>query len=459
VTTAAVAVVGGGITGLAAARALAERGVEVVLLEAGPRMGGKIVTETLGDLVVEGGPDSFLARDPAARLLCEAVGLGRDLVAPASFGAVIWSRGRLRRLPPGWPHGLPVSPWTAWRAGLLSPLGAARAAADLVLPGSLRGADVSVGAFIRRRFGRPTLEQLVDPLLAGTRAGDTGELSLAAALPTIDSLARRRRSVILGLREARRSGSLPAGPPPFLSVRGGLGRLVEHLVDDLEGRARLLLGARVTHIEAARGGFALRLDEGETIAAEGVVVAVPAYRASSVLASLSAPAAAGLAAIEHASVAVVTLLYPPGSFDPPAGTSGMLVPSSEGRTLSACSWFSEKWPHAAPAGGEVVLRCFVGRSRRHPALSLPDDQLTERIAAELADALELESSPRSVSVARWDKGLPQYAVGHLERLREIEAALAKWPRVQLAGASYRGSGLPDCIRQGEAAAGRVLQAS
>ena len=451
-----VAVVGGGLTGLAAAHELAGRGLEVMVFEAGDRWGGVVVTQTLGDVLVEGGPDSFLARDPAARSLCEAVGLGDELVAPAAFGAVVWSRGRLHPVPVGFPHGLPISPWAAWRSGILSPLGAARAAADLVLPGPLRGADISVGAFVRRRFGRATLAELVDPLLAGTRAGDAKDMSLAAALPQIDSLARRHRSVIRGLRHARRRGALESGPPPFVTVRGGLGRLVDHLVRHLRARAELVSATPVVRVEAGGAGFVVHLAGGDRQPAAGVVLAVPAHRASGLLEDMSPDAAAELAAIAHASVASATLVYPPGTFAPPAGTSGMLVAGGEGRTLSACSWFSTKWPHSAP-GGETVIRGFVGRSGRHPALDLDDERLTARLTTDLRAALGIATPPRRASVTRWEKGLPQYAVGHLERVARIEAALARWPRLAVAGASYRGSGLPDCIRQGRAAAERILE--
>lgn len=450
-----VAVVGGGITGLAAAHGLAGRGLRVVVFESAERWGGVVATRALGEVLVEEGPDSFLDRDPAARSLCEAVGLGDELVAPAAFGAVVWSRGRLHAVPAGFPHGLPISPWAAWRSGILSPLGAGRAAADFLLPGPLRGPDISVGAFVRRRFGRATLAQLVDPLLAGTRAGEAEDMSLAAALPQVDSLARRHRSVIRGLRHARRSGALESGPPPFLTVRGGLGRLVEHLVRDLEGRAELHAATTVERLEPVRGGFVVHLLGGGKARVAGVILAVPAHRASGLLEETSPAAAAELAAIAHASVAVATLVYPPGTFDPPAGTSGMLVAGGQGRTLSACSWVSTKWPHSAP-GGETVIRAFAGRAGRHPALDLDDGRLTARLASDLRDALGIATPPARASVTRWEKGLPQYAVGHLERVARIEGALARWPRLALAGASYRGSGLPDCIRQARAAAERIV---
>jgi oxygen-dependent protoporphyrinogen oxidase len=281
-------------------------------------------------------------------------------------------------------------------------------------------------------------------------------MSLAAALPQIDSLARRHRSLIRGLRHAQQSGALESGPPPFLTVRGGLGRLVHHLVRDLGGRTELRAATPVDRVQPRGGGFVVHLADGGREDVAGVVLALPAHRASRLLRGMSPEAAEELAGIAHASVASATLVYPPGTLDPPAGSSGMLVPGREGRTLSACSWFSTKWPHAAP-GGETVIRCFVGRSARHPALDLDDAQLTERLVDDLRAALGIATPPRRASVTRWELGLPQYAVGHLERVARIEAALAPWPSLALAGASYRGSGLSDCISQARGAAQRVLR--
>ncbi|CAN5465346.1 protoporphyrinogen oxidase [soil metagenome] len=447
-----VAVVGGGITGLAAAQRLAKGGVDVVVLESSKRLGGKVLTERDEDLTVEAGPDSFLDREPAAASLCRELRLGSDLVSPARFGALVWTGTKLARLPAGFPHGIPSSPYRAWRSGLLSGRGALRACTDLFNPRPVSGPDLSLGTFVAHRFGSEVLENLVDPLLAGTRAGEAESLSLAAATPVIDSLARHHRSLIAGLRAQD-----AAGPPPFVGVGGGMDRLVERLAATLLERAEVRTGTVVARIQSSTNGFELRLESGATLEAQGVILAVPAFTAAAILRELSPGAAAQLRTIQYASVASVTLVYPQGSWTPPEGTSGLLVSRAAQATLAACSWTSYKWPETAPADGSLVMRCFSGRSGRDPVSTITDLELARRLAADLGAAIGLDASPLRSKVTRWERGLPQYAVGHLERVAAAERALEATPGVRLAGAGYRGSGLPDCIRQGQEAAARVVE--
>jgi oxygen-dependent protoporphyrinogen oxidase len=195
---------------------------------------------------------------------------------------------------------------------------------------------------------------------------------------------------------------------------------------------------------------------GEPIACDGAVIAVPAFEAASIVRSLDDGAARELEAIGHASVAVATLVLPPGSFTPPGDTSGLLVSSAEDLTMSACTWYSAKWPTRAPSDGRVVLRCFVGRSRDDPAVELPDGELIGRLRADLRTTVGIVAEPLESAVVRWERGLPQYEVGHLDRVARVEQALAPHPGIALAGASLRGSGLTDCVRQANAAATRVL---
>lgn len=446
-----VVVVGGGITGLAATHALAGR-CRVVLLEAEHRLGGKIRSDRLDDIVVDAGPDSFVRRDSATEL-CRALGLGDRLIEPAVFGAFIWAGGKLKRAPSHFFYGMPASPTAALRSRILSPLGALRAGMDLVLPGPLKGPDVSIASFVRRRFGSEVLERLVDPLLAGTRAGRSDELSLAAAVPQINALARKHRSLVLGLSKAKRAGARVAGPPPFLSLEGGMDELVDALARSLRSISDIRTSTSVTAIEQKGDRFVARTPSGP-IESEAIVLAVPTHAAATLLAPIAPAAASTLSPIVYASAVTATLVYEPRAFSPPEGGSGLLVASGEHRTLAAATWYSRKWPRRAPADGRIVVKCFAGRAAGDEQLGLDDDELVHRMAADLGTALQSDATPIATSLVRWERALPQYAVGHLERVAAAEAALP--PGIALAGAGYRGSGLPDCIESAAGAAQAVL---
>ena len=445
-----VVVVGGGITGLAAARRLDQHGaVDVVLLEASDRVGGKIRTLEMGGAPVEAGPDWFLTTNPAALDLCRDLGLIDDLVRPAETGAHIWTRGRLVPFPTGFVRGVPASPPALLRCRNLSVAARMRGLADLVLPGPLSGPDVSVGELIRRRFGSRLLELVVDPMLAASRSGRAAELGLAAATPEIDAAARSSRSVMRGLASM---GEQPR-THPFVGLSGGMRQLVDRLVASFE-RTTIRCNESVQAIRHV-GRYEITT-AGETIPADAVVVALPAYAARRVLKHLDGALADGLGGIRYSSAAVVTFLFPAGSVPPRPGASGWLVPSSEKGLLTAGAWYSRKWAHARPTGGGEVLRCFAGRSEDDPALSLSDSELSARLAAEVATVTGATEPAIDTRVTRWRGALPLYSVGHLDVVEEIETAAARHAGLELAGAGFRGSGLPDCISQGQAAARRVL---
>lgn len=447
-----VAVVGGGVSGLVAARELHRAGADVVLLEAAPDAGGKIATKTLENVAVEAGPDSFLVREPWAVDLCRAIGLGNDLIRPAVFGGMVWSRGRLHPLPRGLVHGIPTLPVRMIRPGLVSRRGALRGLGDLFNSQPLAGRDVSIGALVRHRLGDEVLERLVDPLLAGTRAGDADEMSLAAAAPELDTIARRHRSLVLGLR----AWSPPRPQTPvFMAPVGGMTRLVQALKTELLD-ADLRFESPVDAVVRDGNGLVVRSASGE-VRADAVLLTAPAHVTARQVAELDASASRALATIRYASVAVVALAYPASAGPPPRRGSGMLVPRAEGRTVAACTWYSTKWPASALPDG-FVLRAVVGRSGRHPALDLDDHDLVTKVHEDLAEMLGLKAPPRAHLVTRWDEALPQYAVGHLDRVTGAELALAQRGPVFLSGAGYRGSGIPDCIRQATETAAAVVNA-
>lgn len=453
-----VAVIGGGITGLATAHALTRSGasLRVVLFEASDRLGGKVLTADIEGVPVEAGADSFLDRDPSVRRLCDDVGLGAELEAPDVFGAQVYVAGALRPLPSPAVYGVPATFPALLRAQALGPGAKARALADLLSPRPLRGPDISVETFVSQRLGRAVVERLVDPMLAGTRAGVTSQLSLGAALPQIDAVARQNRSLIRGLSRALRIGDIDRGAPPFLAVRGGMSRLIERLRTRLSPNVELHTGAPVTGI-ISRGTPSYTVHVGtDEVEVDALVLAVPAFAAAPLLHGIVPEVSGELAAIRYASVASVALLYPSGDLRVPSGFSGMLVPSSARRTLAAATWFTHKWSWAR--GETDIVRAFVGRADRHPALDLDDAALIAEITEDLRALAGVSAKPRTSHVTRWDRGLPQYEVGHLDRVHRIERALASHPRIALAGAALRGSGIPDCVASATAAAERVLGA-
>jgi oxygen-dependent protoporphyrinogen oxidase len=448
-------VIGGGITGLVAAQTLvrrAPRGTSIVLVDEGDRLGGKIRTHRLDGAAIEAGPDWFLTRGDVLRLLCKDLGIESQIVEPAASGALIWSRDGFVPVPAGFVRGVPASVGGLLASGQLSIAGRLRGLGDLVLSGPLRGPDISVGALVRRRFGHELLGRLVDPIMAASRSGAVDDLSLAAAAPEIDAAARGSRSVMRGLK---RVISGPNEGPLFAGLAGGMDTLVRALAEDL-GATEVRLGERLVSVEERESGYELGFATGVTLEAAGLVLALPAPVAGKVLEPLDVRLADEIGSIRYAGAAVVSLVYPRGAVVAPRDASGFLVPSDECRLVTACAWYSSKWANARPRDGSFVVRCFAGRSPEDPALRLSEADLVDRVANEFSLATGVQASPRSAFVNRDQHALPVYEVGHLDKVKVIETLVARHPRLALAGASYRGSGLTDCVAGGRAAAERIL---
>jgi len=441
--------VGGGITGLAAAWFLRDR-ADVVLFEAGGRLGGKIATGELAGVPVETGPDTFLARVPEATDLCGAVGLGDDLVPPATGKAYLWSRGRLRPLPEGHVLGVPTAAVPLVRSGVVSAAGAARAGLDLVLPRRPLGSDPSVAEVVGARLGTEVLDRLVDPLVGGIHAGRSDRLSLAATAPHLAAAAGASRSLVLGLRRRRSAG--PDDEPVFLGLAGGMERLVDRLRTEL-ATVDVRTGARVESVVPDAAGWRVA---GPDVPVDAVVLTVPAFAAADLVRAACPPAAAELGAIAYASVAVTTLGYRPSAVAGPLDGSGFLVPRVEGRLMTACTWSTSKWPDLGRSG-LVLLRPSAGRFGDERALGLDDAELVDRLHGELVTSVAATEPPVASLVTRWVRAFPQYEPGHTERVARIESALAAaMPGVVVAGAAYRGLGIAACVRQAEQAASAVL---
>lgn len=472
--------------------------MRVTVFEAADRFGGWIRTEQFAGRPVDFGPDSLLVRTPWAAQLCRELGIEEELVAPGSGGASILSRGRLRTLPTGILAGLPNGPMPFVRSGLLGPLGIARAGLDLILPANAPAGDESIGDLIRRRLGAQTLERVIDPLLGGVHAGRCDDLSLAATAPQIAAAAKADRSLLRGLRKTAPPQPEPGTParPVFMGPRAGMERIVEALVRSLDGVADLRLGTAVGALEAldrgpagGAGGVRLHLESdpghagqagaGAAPAAstgsldfDGVIVAVPAGKAAALLRPHAAAASDTLRALRYASVAQTALAYDPaGLSELPAGT-GFLVPRPEGTVMTACTFLDQKWPErrsakpgpARPLGSDhrdaIVIKCSAGRIEDDRIDHLTDDELVDTLHRELAriiPGLPAAARPVAHRVFRVRQGLPQYEPGHPERISAAVAEVASvLPALTLAGAAYRGTSVPMCIRDGRAGADAQL---
>jgi len=461
-------IIGGGISGLSAAWFALESGGfapdEVLLLEGSPRTGGKLLRGELGarngdPVRFDLGAESTLARRPEAVDLIRAAGLGDDLVQPAVFAASVLARGQLHRMPGGTVMGVPNDPATL--QGLLDGDELQRVAAEPEIPAPALDHDVAVGSWVTERFGRAVADRLVEPLLGGVYAGHADRLSLQATVPALWSLARAGGSVLGHLPVPGPSASATAA---FAGVRGGVARLAEVLTERLLARGvRIRTGTTVRAL--ARSGNGWRVETGpapapEFMDAQRVLIAVPPPAAARLLRDECAPAARELAEIPMASMAVIAALVPSEQVAslPVLAGSGLLVPPSEGRLIKAATFTSSKWAWAGEAAGrDVLIRLSIGRQGEERDLQLPDDELARRAIADLGSIIGRELTPSSHLVQRWGGGLPQYEVGHVDRVRRIRDAVAARPGLAICGAAFDGVGIPACIAAARRAAGDLVR--
>ena len=454
-----VVVVGGGIAGLAAAHALVGRVRTVLLLEGSPELGGKLRLGSVAGVGVDVGAEALLNRRPEAVALARSVGL--ELEHPASTGSLLWTRGELRRLPRT-VLGVPSDLDDLAATGVLSEEGLARARAERLLPAPER--DESVAEFVGARLGPEVVDRLVEPLLGGVYAGHASTLSARATVPQVVALLDRGPSLLAA------AAAVPAASdePVFAAPTGGVGRLPGAVARALAGSDRCVVrtGATVRELRRTPTGFALTLGSAaapETVEATRVVLAVPPGPAARLLAEV-APAAAGeLGGIETASMAIVTHAFRPADLAGlPDGASGFLVPPVDGRRIKAATFSFAKWEWAREAGREqdvLVLRTSIGRHREEAVLQVPDEELVAASLAHLREATGLTADPVDSHVQRWGGGLPQYAVGHRERVARIREAVARVGEdvpasgvgLAVCGAAYDGIGIPACIASALAA--------
>jgi oxygen-dependent protoporphyrinogen oxidase len=469
-----VIVVGAGISGLAAAWALHRRpGTTVTVLDAAAMVGGKARVSAVDGIGVDEGAETFLARTGEVAGLAAEVGLAEALTVPETTSAALAVAGSLRPLPARTVMGVPADLDALAAGGVLGPAALARVRAEPDEPGEPITGDVAIGGLVRRRLGDEVADRLVDPLLGGVYAGRSDELSLAAAVPALAARLAEQGSLVIAARQVLAAGSArPGGPEPagavFGGIRGGVGRLPTAVAAALEkAGVTIRLGTAVRELHRTGAGWRLVAGPArrpEVLIADGVVLAVPAPAAARLLREVAPSAAAELGDIRYASMALITLVLPAPAWTSTSLTlppgSGLLVPATEGYAVKAATWASAKWSWvAAAAGGRRVLRVSVGRYGEELALHRTDDELVRLVLDELRRLVRPAghdvSAPVAWRVTRWGGALPQYAVGHLDRVRRTTAALEGLPALALAGAAYQGVGLPACIRSGYLAAATV----
>ncbi len=447
-----IAIIGGGITGLAAAYRLNERlgPGRCVILEQAATPGGKIRTSRAAGLLLEDGPDAWLAAKPQASELCHALGIADQLVAtePAARRAWVRSGRNLWPLPAGLSGLVPAQVWPMVSSPALSLPGKLRAALEVVVP---RGdaTEESVAGFVTRRFGREVWTRLAEPLLAGISAGDGNQMSLQAMFPRLAAMEQAHRSVVLGGLSQR--SHAPVTAPGFLTLRDGLGGLVSAVVARI-GAETVRPGTCVRSLQRSAEHWSIATDSAH-VDAEAVIVAVPAPAAAPLVRAFDDPLAALLDSVHFTSSVVVTLAWPRSAMCRPLAGSGWVVPAAERGPVIAVSVSSNKFPARAP-DDTVLLRVFLGR-RGEELLALDDDTLVTQALAEAVPRLELAGPPVFKRIVRWSRALPLYSIGHRERVEQMEQRAARHDGLALAGCSYRGAGIPDCIADGFAAADRV----
>ncbi len=455
-------VIGGGISGLAAAWQAHRHGATAVVLEAADKPGGKLQTSPLGGVDVDESADAFLARVPEGVELCAELGIDTDLVAPGAGSAYLWRDGALRRLPAEQLMGVPTDLDALAATGILSPAGIERARRDLVAPadGPPAGTDESVGALVRRRLGDEVLDRLVAPLVGSVYAGVCDRMSLqvtAAQLAAARDLDPDEPSLVRAAARLRAAGA-DTGRPVFLAPRGGMSRLAGALAEALGDDVRCGVEATGLIPEGAR--WRIATSPAGDLVADAVVLATPAFASAPLLAPIAPEAAAFLADIDHASVALLGLAVPRDGIDHPMDGSGFLVPRESGLLLTACSWATTKWPHLDVDPSMALLRASAGHDGDDRAVRLPDDELVAGLLADLRTTMGLRADPREVRVTRWPRSFPQPRPGHLAAVADAEAALARAaPRLATTGAWARGVGVPACIREARAATSRLLGAT
>lgn len=452
-----VVILGGGITGLSAAFYLHKQSPEtkITLVEADGRLGGKIKTEYHDDFVIEKGPDSFLERKTSAAQLVRDVGMEDELMRNKTGQAYVLNDDTLYPIPEGAVMGIPIALEPFLETKLFSAAGKIRAGADLILPRLNAEGDISAGNFFRRRLGNELVDRLIEPLLSGIYAGDLDRLSLSATFPQFLDVEKRARSLILGMRESRgkqQTGTKKKGQ--FLTLKRGLQSLV-HAVEEKLSNITILKNTAADKIEKQNSVYKIRLQSGEHLEADAVISTLPHPVNEKVLPTY--PFLKPLSNVNATTVANVVMAFPESAVNIAQDGTGFVVSRQANYTITACTWTHKKWPHTTPEG-KVLLRCYVGRSGEEAIVDESDETILDTALKDLKKVVSIEGTPEFYKVTRWRKAMPQYIVGHNQWLQNLRNGLNRdLPGIYLAGASYEGVGIPDCIDQGKTAVENVIK--
>ncbi|WP_099157314.1 protoporphyrinogen oxidase [Virgibacillus ndiopensis] len=457
-----IVIVGGGITGLTAAYYLQKEikanqlPYDVKLVEASERLGGKIKTFKKDGFTIEQGPDSFLSRKKPAVKLAEELGMDDQLVRNGTGQSYILVQGKLHKMPSGAFMGIPTQVRPFLFSGIFSGKGKLRAGFDFVLPKGKEQTDQSLGGFFRRRFGNELVENLIEPLLSGIYAGDIDDMSLMATFPNFYQLEQEHRSLVKGLQNTmpKPKKTKEKKPGMFFSFKSGLESMVDRLADEFDDNT-VTLNAAVDHVEKKEHGYHLLLSNGEVYKADTVIMATPHFTLPKMFSQYDF--FSSFKEIPATSVANVALAFDKSAIDQDIDGTGYVVSRNSDFRITACTWTHKKWPTSTP-DGKVLLRCYVGRPSDQEVVDLSDQEIIDIVLNDLNKTMNITGKPEFSVITRWKNAMPQYTVGHKERIAKVRNKVnEQLPGVFLTGSSYEGIGVPDCIEQGEKAVTDVLE--
>jgi oxygen-dependent protoporphyrinogen oxidase len=466
-----IAIVGAGIAGLSTAYYLSRlsrqggQELEIALLEKEGRLGGSILTERADGFLMEGGPDCFLSEKPWALQLCRQLGIEGEVIGTnQEVRRTFILRGkRLHEIPEGFMLLAPTSPWPFIKSSLFTLPGKLRMGLDLLLPRKKSNDEESLAAFVCRRLGREALERIAEPLVAGIHAGDPATMSLQSTFPRFIDLERSYRSLIWGMYQHKKQfADLRPRYTMFITLRQGMEGMINALEKAIPSHYIFLrqevTGLEKTHGKSASGPrYRLHIKgKKKPLDADAVILASPAFVSAEFLKGIAGDIAKQLDTIPYVSTATINLAYERSQIGHPLDGYGFVVPRLEKRTIMAATFSSIKFPGRAPQG-KALLRCFVGGAKNEAIVSRGDAELLAAVRGDIEEILKIQGDPMLARIYRWHKAMPQYALGHEERISRIEQALAWHPGLFLIGSAYRGIGISDCVHEAELTAEQIMQ--